>query len=105
MAASSKTTLTSPKVLKSSKPRSSASFPGSSPLCHHTKSEKTSDTTSFLCSVWRRKIPFDFQRTTLAGLALESATSSGLERAPRSAMQDPIQAPLGATRQAGLYTS
>ncbi|GFV18642.1 hypothetical protein TNCV_2872731 [Trichonephila clavipes] len=26
--------------------------------------------------------PFDFQRTSLAGLALESATSSGLGRAP-----------------------
>ncbi|GFU30425.1 hypothetical protein TNCV_2496801 [Trichonephila clavipes] len=53
----------------------------------------------------RRRIPFDFQRTSLAGLALESATSSGLGRAPRSAMQDPIQAPPGTTRQAGLYTS
>ncbi|GFU15242.1 hypothetical protein TNCV_3937971 [Trichonephila clavipes] len=53
----------------------------------------------------RRRIPFDFQRTSLAGLALESATSSGLGRAPRSAMQDPIQAPTGTTRQAGLYTS
>ncbi|GFW40976.1 hypothetical protein TNCV_4370241 [Trichonephila clavipes] len=30
----------------------------------------------------RRRIPFDFQRTSLAGLALESATSSGLGRAP-----------------------
>ncbi|GFT90163.1 uncharacterized protein TNCV_1347651, partial [Trichonephila clavipes] len=30
---------------------------------------------------WRR-IPFDFQRTTLAGLAPDSATSSGLGRAP-----------------------
>ncbi|GFU59066.1 hypothetical protein TNCV_2933631 [Trichonephila clavipes] len=29
-----------------------------------------------------RRIPFDFQRTSLAGLALESATSSGLGRAP-----------------------
>ncbi|GFU18548.1 hypothetical protein TNCV_1805611 [Trichonephila clavipes] len=53
----------------------------------------------------RRRIPFDYQKTSLAGLALESATSSGLGRAPRSAMQDPIQAPPGATRQAGLYTS
>ncbi|GFT47944.1 hypothetical protein TNCV_3677921 [Trichonephila clavipes] len=53
----------------------------------------------------RRRIPFDFQRTSLVGLALDSATSSGLGRAPRSAMQDPIQAPPGATRQAGLYTS
>ncbi|GFU93703.1 hypothetical protein TNCV_3497541 [Trichonephila clavipes] len=53
----------------------------------------------------RRRIPFDSQRTSLAGLALESATSSGLGRAPRSAMQDPIQAPPGTTRQAGLYTS
>ncbi|GFV26392.1 hypothetical protein TNCV_5087051 [Trichonephila clavipes] len=53
----------------------------------------------------RRKIPYDFQRTSLAGLALDSATSSGLGRAPRSAMQDPIQAPPGTTRQAGLYTS
>ncbi|GFT99319.1 hypothetical protein TNCV_3162131 [Trichonephila clavipes] len=44
-------------------------------------------------------------RTSLAGLALESATSSGLGRAPRSAMQDAIQAPPGTTRQAGLYTS
>ncbi|GFX80852.1 hypothetical protein TNCV_2766171 [Trichonephila clavipes] len=50
----------------------------------------------------KRRIPFDFQRTSLAGLALDSATSSG---APRSAMQDPIQAPPGTTRQAGLYTS
>ncbi|GFT54628.1 hypothetical protein TNCV_345061 [Trichonephila clavipes] len=49
--------------------------------------------------------PFDFQRTSLVGLALDSATSSGLGRAPRSAMQDPIQAPPGTTRQAGLYTS
>ncbi|GFT52639.1 hypothetical protein TNCV_3765381 [Trichonephila clavipes] len=53
----------------------------------------------------RRRIPFDFQRTSLVGLALDSATSSGLGRAPRSAMQDPIQAPPGTTRQAGLYTS
>ncbi|GFW96500.1 hypothetical protein TNCV_4358221 [Trichonephila clavipes] len=53
----------------------------------------------------RRRIPFDFQRNSLAGLALDSATSSGLGRAPRSAMQDPIQAPPGTTRQAGLYTS
>ncbi|GFU43439.1 hypothetical protein TNCV_53401 [Trichonephila clavipes] len=30
----------------------------------------------------RRRIPFDFQRTSLAGLALDSATSSGLGRAP-----------------------
>ncbi|GFV39559.1 hypothetical protein TNCV_1368001 [Trichonephila clavipes] len=45
------------------------------------------------------------QRTSMAGLALDSATSSGLDRAPRSAMQDPIQAPPGSTRQAGLYTS
>ncbi|GFT09962.1 hypothetical protein TNCV_1114261 [Trichonephila clavipes] len=30
----------------------------------------------------RRRIPFDFQRTSLAGLDLESATSSGLGRAP-----------------------
>ncbi|GFX47666.1 hypothetical protein TNCV_699201 [Trichonephila clavipes] len=52
-----------------------------------------------------RRIPFDFQRTSLEGLALDSATSSGLGRAPRSAMQDPIQAPPGTTRQAGLYTS
>ncbi|GFX46031.1 hypothetical protein TNCV_1919981 [Trichonephila clavipes] len=48
----------------------------------------------------RTRIPFDFQRTSLVGLALDSATSSGLGRAPRSAMQDPIQAPPGATRQA-----
>ncbi|GFU30398.1 hypothetical protein TNCV_2717171 [Trichonephila clavipes] len=41
----------------------------------------------------RRRIPFDYQKTSLAGLALDSATSSGLGRAPRSAMQDPIQAP------------
>ncbi|GFW70658.1 hypothetical protein TNCV_1624891 [Trichonephila clavipes] len=47
----------------------------------------------------------DFKRTSLAGLAPDSATSSGLGRAPRSAMQDPIQAPTGATRQARLYTS
>ncbi|GFU21265.1 hypothetical protein TNCV_1060741 [Trichonephila clavipes] len=53
----------------------------------------------------RRRIPFDFQRISLAGLALDSATSSGLGRAPRSAMQDPIQAPPGATRHSGLYTS
>ncbi|GFX09202.1 hypothetical protein TNCV_1067881 [Trichonephila clavipes] len=53
----------------------------------------------------RRRNPFDLQRTSLAGLALESATSSGLGRAPHSAMQDPIQAPPGTTRQAGLYTS
>ncbi|GFU16653.1 hypothetical protein TNCV_4186701 [Trichonephila clavipes] len=39
--------LTSPQVLKSSKPAQVPDFPGSSPLCHHTKSEKTSDTTSF----------------------------------------------------------
>ncbi|GFT52040.1 hypothetical protein TNCV_4999281 [Trichonephila clavipes] len=43
-------------------------------------------------------------RTSLAGVALDSATSSGLGRAPRSAMQNPIQAPPGTTRQAGLYT-
>ncbi|GFW09714.1 hypothetical protein TNCV_867771 [Trichonephila clavipes] len=30
----------------------------------------------------RRRIPCDFQRTSLAGLALDSATSSGLGRAP-----------------------
>ncbi|GFV44868.1 hypothetical protein TNCV_1340761 [Trichonephila clavipes] len=30
----------------------------------------------------RRRIPFDFQRTSLAGLALDSATSSGLGTAP-----------------------
>ncbi|GFW07735.1 hypothetical protein TNCV_3918681 [Trichonephila clavipes] len=30
----------------------------------------------------RRKIPCDFQRTSLAGLVLDSATSSGLGRAP-----------------------
>ncbi|GFX63680.1 hypothetical protein TNCV_2824661 [Trichonephila clavipes] len=53
----------------------------------------------------RRRIPFDFQRTSLAGLAPDTATSSGLGRAFRSAMQDPIQAPPGATRQARLYTS
>ncbi|GFT64099.1 hypothetical protein TNCV_5139651 [Trichonephila clavipes] len=45
------------------------------------------------------------QRTSLAGLAPDTATSSGLKRAFRSAMQDPIQAPPGATRQARLYTS
>ncbi|GFU84369.1 hypothetical protein TNCV_1252621 [Trichonephila clavipes] len=55
--------------------------------------------------VRRRRIPFDFQRTSLAGLALDSATNSGLGRALRSAMQDPIQAPPGTTRQAGLYIS
>ncbi|GFR29582.1 hypothetical protein TNCT_463231 [Trichonephila clavata] len=44
-------------------------------------------------------------RTILAGLAPDLATSSGLGRAPRSAMQGPIQAPPGATRQARLYTS
>ncbi|GFW72899.1 hypothetical protein TNCV_830261 [Trichonephila clavipes] len=38
-------------------------------------------------------------RTKLAGLSLDSATSSGLGRTPRSAMQDPIQAPPGTTRQ------
>ncbi|GFT78956.1 hypothetical protein TNCV_3093411 [Trichonephila clavipes] len=38
-------------------------------------------------------------RTSLVGLALDSATSSGLGRAPRSAMQDPIRAPPGTTRQ------
>ncbi|GFS72720.1 hypothetical protein TNCV_1421081 [Trichonephila clavipes] len=37
--------------------------------------------------VERRRIPFDFQRTSLVGLALDSAT--GLGRAPRSAIQDP----------------
>ncbi|GFV81458.1 hypothetical protein TNCV_51821 [Trichonephila clavipes] len=47
----------------------------------------------------RRRNLCDFQRTSLAGLALDSATSSGLGRAPRSAMQDPIQAPPGTTRQ------
>ncbi|GFT36081.1 hypothetical protein TNCV_4178961 [Trichonephila clavipes] len=46
-----------------------------------------------------------YQRTSLAGLAPDSATSIGLRRAPHSAMQDPIQAPPGTTRQAGLYTS
>ncbi|GFU70752.1 hypothetical protein TNCV_493151 [Trichonephila clavipes] len=30
----------------------------------------------------RRRIPFDFQRTSLAGLALDSETSSGLGKAP-----------------------
>ncbi|GFT16247.1 hypothetical protein TNCV_2245581 [Trichonephila clavipes] len=30
----------------------------------------------------RRRIPFDYQKTSLAGLALDSATSSGLGRAP-----------------------
>ncbi|GFV53294.1 hypothetical protein TNCV_1645261 [Trichonephila clavipes] len=50
----------------------------------------------------RRRIPFDLQRTSLAGLALDSATSRGLGRAPRCAMQDPIQAPPDTTRQAGL---
>ncbi|GFT97643.1 hypothetical protein TNCV_4463601 [Trichonephila clavipes] len=46
--------LTSPKVLKSSKPRLQVpDFPGSSPLCHHTKSEKTSDITSFHSSCQR----------------------------------------------------
>ncbi|GFU36750.1 hypothetical protein TNCV_365201 [Trichonephila clavipes] len=53
----------------------------------------------------RRRIPFDFQRTSLVGLALDSATSSGLERAPALQCRDPIQAPPGTTRQAGLYTS
>ncbi|GFW62642.1 hypothetical protein TNCV_1886891 [Trichonephila clavipes] len=52
-----------------------------------------------------KRIPFDFQRTSLEGLALDSATSSGLGRAPRSAMQNPIQAPPGTTRQVGFYTS
>ncbi|GFT88227.1 hypothetical protein TNCV_2893861 [Trichonephila clavipes] len=56
-------------------------------------------------SLKEERIPFDFQRTSLVGLALDSATSSGLGRAPRTAMQDPIQAPPGTTRQAGLYTS
>ncbi|GFS82378.1 uncharacterized protein TNCV_4137381 [Trichonephila clavipes] len=44
------------------------------------------------------------KRTSLAGLALESepVVASG---EPRSAMQDPIQAPPGTTRQAGLCTS
>ncbi|GFV77679.1 hypothetical protein TNCV_1574281 [Trichonephila clavipes] len=37
----------------------------------------------------RRRIPFDFQRTSLAELAIDSATSNGFGRAPRSAMQDP----------------
>ncbi|GFU85758.1 hypothetical protein TNCV_3542151 [Trichonephila clavipes] len=53
----------------------------------------------------RRRIPFDFQRTSFAGLVLDSATSSGLGRAPCSAMQDPIQAPPGTTRQVELCTS
>ncbi|GFU36572.1 hypothetical protein TNCV_2830121 [Trichonephila clavipes] len=44
-------------------------------------------------------------RTSLAGLALDSATSSGLGRAPALQCRDPIQAPPGTTRQAGLYTS
>ncbi|GFV04183.1 hypothetical protein TNCV_918041 [Trichonephila clavipes] len=44
-------------------------------------------------------------RTSLAGLALDSATSSGLGRASHSVMQNLIQAPPGTTRQAGLYTS
>ncbi|GFU59070.1 hypothetical protein TNCV_2933661 [Trichonephila clavipes] len=30
----------------------------------------------------RRRIPFDYQKTSLAGLAPDSATSSGLGRAP-----------------------
>ncbi|GFV21153.1 hypothetical protein TNCV_4267861 [Trichonephila clavipes] len=37
----------------------------------------------------RMRIPFDYQKTSLAGLTLDSATSSGLRRAPRSAMQTP----------------
>ncbi|GFW57284.1 hypothetical protein TNCV_541981 [Trichonephila clavipes] len=44
-------------------------------------------------------------RTSLAGLVLDSATTIGLGRASHSAMQDPIQAPPGTTRQAGLCTS
>ncbi|GFY20872.1 hypothetical protein TNCV_1121061 [Trichonephila clavipes] len=40
-----------------------------------------------------------------AGLAPDSATSSGFGRAPHSAMQDPIQAPPEATRQTRLCTS
>ncbi|GFW64543.1 transposable element Tc1 transposase [Trichonephila clavipes] len=58
-----------------------------------------------LDNVVQRRITFDFQRISLAGLALDSATSSALGRAPRSAMQDPIQAPPGTTRQARLLTS
>ncbi|GFT94244.1 hypothetical protein TNCV_3922781 [Trichonephila clavipes] len=57
--------------------------------------------TGFYCSLQFWAIEQDqFGRVTLG-----SATSSGLGRAPRSAMQDPIQAPPGTTRQAGLYTS
>ncbi|GFT76672.1 hypothetical protein TNCV_3134991, partial [Trichonephila clavipes] len=52
----------------------------------------------------REENPFDFQRTSLVGLALDSATSSGLPGGRPTAMQDPIQAPPGTTRQAGLYT-
>ncbi|GFW60412.1 hypothetical protein TNCV_942791 [Trichonephila clavipes] len=51
-----------------------------------------------------RRIPCDFQRTSLAGLALDSATSSGLGRAPLY-NAGPHPAPPGTTRQAGLYTS
>ncbi|GFT35043.1 hypothetical protein TNCV_2825071 [Trichonephila clavipes] len=46
-----------------------------------------------MCLERRRRIPFDFQRTSLVGLALDSATSSVASGEPRSAMQDPIQAP------------
>ncbi|GFY09422.1 hypothetical protein TNCV_1942321 [Trichonephila clavipes] len=48
MVASSKTPPHQSKILKKFKtPLQVPVFPGNSPLCHHTKSEKTSDTTSF----------------------------------------------------------
>ncbi|GFS83402.1 hypothetical protein TNCV_1059701 [Trichonephila clavipes] len=46
------------------------------------------------------------RRPVWQGLPTDSATSSGLGRAPHALQcRTPIQAPPGATRQAGLYTS
>ncbi|GFW95694.1 hypothetical protein TNCV_19251 [Trichonephila clavipes] len=42
----------------------------------------SSESSKNLAEKRRRRIPFDFQRTSLVGLALDSATSSGLGRAP-----------------------
>ncbi|GFU12630.1 hypothetical protein TNCV_1045671 [Trichonephila clavipes] len=43
----------------------------------------------------RRRIPFDYQKTSLAGLALDSATSSGLGRAPALQCRTPSRHHLG----------
>ncbi|GFU70921.1 hypothetical protein TNCV_3633331 [Trichonephila clavipes] len=51
-------------------------------MCRKSINEAPPGVSNTGASERRRRIPFDYQKTSLAGLALDSATSSGLGRAP-----------------------